>query len=82
MVNLVTKEVGGHYAFLLLFWEWVRYSFRVCIPWYDPGPNRICSTLWVVNAYRAVGIDLCPGIKFPSPADVAQSRLLRKIGTL
>ena len=48
---------------------------------YDPGPNRICSTLWIEDAYRAVGIDLCPGIKYPSPADVAQSRLLRKVGS-
>ena len=79
IVEYVTKEVGEHYSYLLLTWEFVRYKTGIQPP-FDPGPNRICSTLWA-NAYRKAGIDLCPGIKYPSPGDLGQSKLLRKIGS-
>lgn len=80
MARLAEREVGGHYSFLLLVWEFVRYTTGILLP-YDPGPNRICSTLWAA-VYRSVGIDLCPGMRHPSPGDVAASKRLRKIGSI
>lgn len=79
--HLVVWRVGGHYDYALLFVELIRYWFGVLMPYREPPNTRICSTLWV-GIYRRVGIDLCPGIKYPSPADVAQSKLLRKMGSL
>jgi hypothetical protein len=40
---------------------------------------RVCTEL-VVDAYRAVGVDLCPGIEHPSPDDVRYSQKLEYIG--
>lgn len=78
--ELAKREVGTKYSYLLLFVELIRYSFGIWLP-YNPGPNRICSTLWA-GIYREAGIDLCPGIKYPSPADIANSKLLHNIGSL
>lgn len=80
IVDYLTKEVGTHYSYLLFAWEFVRYETGILLP-YDPGPNRICSYL-ATEAYAKNVLNLCPGIRFPSPADVAQSKLLRKIGSL
>lgn len=81
ILECVKQEVGGNYDYLLLAWEFLRYVFNLILPYKEGRTRRICSTLWA-DAYRSVGIDLCPGIKYPSPADVAQSKLLRKIGSL
>lgn len=80
IVEYVTKEVGGRYDYLLLFLEAIRFLFHVIIP-HNERTNRICSTLWA-DAYRDVGIDLCPGIEYPSPGDLANSKLLVKVGSL
>lgn len=74
-------QVGGRYDYVLLFVELIRYWFGVLLPYREPPDARICSVLWA-GIYRDAGIDLCPGIKYPSPADVAQSKLLRKIGSI
>lgn len=78
IVEYVTKEVGGHYSYLLLAWEFVRYETGILLP-YNPGPNRICSYLWA-DAYRKNGLDLWPGLHFPSPADVPKP--LRLVGSI
>ena len=41
--------------------------------------GRICTEL-VVDAYREVGVDLTPGIEYPTPDDIARSELLVKVG--
>jgi uncharacterized protein YycO len=74
------KEVGSRYDYLLLLVEAIRYVFHVVLPYKEPFKSHICSTL-VVDAYKSVGIELCPNIKYPSPADLSNSKLLRKIGT-
>lgn len=76
ILTYVKSQVGKQYSYLLLFLQFFRYVFGFNIP--NMGKKIICSTLWV-EAYRSVGIDLCPGIRYPSPADVANSRLIRKI---
>lgn len=77
IVEYVSAFVGTHYDYLLLFWEWARYKLKWVWP-YKENKTRICSTLWA-DAYRSVGVDLCPGIRYPTPADLAQSKLLRKV---
>lgn len=82
MVANVESFVGSRYSLLLIGWELIRYVFGVMLM---PGKSWdpiVCSVLWAVKAYRSVGIDLCPGIRFPTPGDVGNSKLLRKIGTL
>ncbi|WP_088187528.1 hypothetical protein [Desulfosporosinus sp. FKA] len=76
-----TYQVGGRYDYALLFVELIRYWTRILLPYKEPSNARICSVLWA-DIYRDIGIDLCPGIKYPSPADVAGSKLLIKIGSL
>lgn len=80
IVKYAEKEVGSHYDWLLLFWEALRYLFHITLP-YKEYHNHICSTLWN-DAYKSVGIYLCPGIKYPSPSDLSESKLLRKVSTL
>jgi hypothetical protein len=78
IVDYVTRAVDYHYDYILVAVEFVRYVFHIMLPYREPFSARICSTLWA-DAYRSVGVDLCPGIRYPSPADIAQSKLLRKI---
>jgi hypothetical protein len=80
IAEYVRSQVGTSYDWLLLFLEGIRYAFHVMLP-HKEYHNHICSTLWN-DAYRSAGIDLCPGIKYPSPGDLAQSKLLRKVQTL
>jgi hypothetical protein len=81
IVSNVTAYVGTHYSYMLLLWELLRYSLGVIIlPGVDWQPI-ICSTLWA-RAYRDAGIDLCPGVRFPTPADIATSPLLKPIGSI
>jgi hypothetical protein len=82
MVANVTKFVGNHYSYLLDVWEFVRYVFGVTIMPSKDWQPIICSTLWAVKGYRHVGIDLCPGIMFPTPGDIANSKLLRKVASI
>lgn len=77
IVKYIENEVGGHYDFVLLFLEFIRYVFHIILPYKKPFHSHICSTL-CSDAYRSVGVDLCPGIKYPSPKDLSESKLLRK----
>jgi hypothetical protein len=72
----VEAEIGTRYDYLLIGWELVHYLLHLDLP-FEERKKFICSTLWT-EAYRSVGIDLCPNIRFPSPGDIALSRLLRK----
>lgn len=80
IIHYVQQEVGGHYDYFLLVWEFIRYVFHWLLPYQEGKTVRICSTLWA-DAYRQAGIDLCPGIRYPSPGDLANSKLLQKIGS-
>jgi hypothetical protein len=81
IVAYVSKYLGRRYSYLLIGWELLRYAFGVLLmPSKDWDPI-ICSTLWA-NAYRKAGLEPCPGIRFPTPADIANSKLLRKIGSI
>lgn len=39
---------------------------------------RVCTEL-VVDAYRAVGLDLCPGLPSPTPDDIRESKRLMEV---
>ena len=80
IVNYAIQEVGSRYDYLLILWEAIRYMTHVLLP-YKEMKSRICSTLWS-DAYLAAGIDLCPGVKYPSPGDLAESKSLVKIAPL
>jgi uncharacterized protein YycO len=71
----IINQVGTHYDWILLCLEGIRYIFHVMLS-HKEFHNHICSTLWN-DAYKSVGIDLCPDIKYPSPADLSGSKLLR-----
>lgn len=81
ILQLAKQEVGSQYDYPLLIVELIRYWFGVILPYREPPNARICSTLWA-GIYREAGIDLCPGIRYPSPADLSQSKLLEKVGIL
>lgn len=80
IVQYAEEEIGTHYDYLLIVWEGIRYVLHILLPFYE-GNRRICSTLWA-DAYRSAGVELCPGIAFPSAADLAVSERLRCIGSL
>ena len=42
---------------------------------------RVCSEL-VVDAYRAVGLDITPGVKRPTPDDIRHSEFVDYIGSI
>lgn len=80
IMDYIYKEVGGRYDYLLIGWEAFRLIFGLALP-YVKGKARICSTLWA-DAFKAAGVDLCPKQQYPTPSDLVQSPLLRKIGEL
>jgi len=80
IVKYVTNQLDCRYDYLLLLWEMVRFEFHCQFP-YVEHKKFICSTLWA-DAYRSVGVDLTPTLRYPSPGELAQSKLLRKVCTL
>jgi hypothetical protein len=81
IVANVTRYVDRRYSYLLIGWELLRYTFGVMLMPSKDWQPIICSTLWA-EAYRQAGVDLCPGIRFPTPGDIASSKKLRKAGSL
>lgn len=81
IVELAKAAIGGRYDYLLILIELVRYLLHVTIRYKEPPNARICSVLWT-SIYRKAGIDLCKGIRYPSPADVVASPYLKKVGSL
>lgn len=79
--DYVLREYGYDYDYWLIAWEGIRYLFNLILPFQEPPRKRICSTLWC-EAYRFVGVDLCPEVRFPSPADLSRSPRLRKVRSL
>lgn len=79
ITKYVINEIGGFYDYPLIAVEAVRYLFHLILPYKEPFHSRDCSTLWSDAFRQAVGLDLCPGIRYPSPADLANSPLLKKV---
>lgn len=80
IVTNVSRQIGRRYSYVLIAWELIRYTVGVMlVPTFDWEPI-ICSTLWINEGYRRSGIDPCPGIKYPTPGDIALSPLFRKVG--
>ncbi len=76
--NFLQGQIGTRYDFLLLLIEAIRYALNVVLPYKEPFRSHICSTL-VADSYKAVGVELCPGIKYASPGDLSESKLLKKV---
>lgn len=76
--DYLVKQVGSHYDYLLLLQELIRYLFHISLPFKEPYNSHVCSTL-VNDAFKSASIELCPNIKYPSPADICNSKLLRKV---
>ena len=80
IVMYLRKQLGTHYDYLLLFWEFLRYRLHILLP-YKEFHNHICSTL-ARDAYKSIRLELCPGIKYPSPSEIGKSKLLIKVGSI
>jgi hypothetical protein len=80
IIGYINGQVGSRYDYFLLFVELFRYVFHIILPYKEPFGSHICSMLWY-DAFKSVGIDLCPDIdsKYPSPKDISESKLLIKI---
>jgi hypothetical protein len=81
ITKYLNRQIGTKYNWWLLVWELLRYKLHILLPFKGEFHCHICSTL-AVDAYRNIGIFLCPGIKYPSPGDIGKSKLLKKIGTI
>jgi hypothetical protein len=81
ILEYVRRKMGYEYDYLLITWEAIRYFLHRTLPFREPPHTCICSTLWC-EAYRSVGVDLCPEVPFPSPADLARSLRLRKVSEI
>jgi uncharacterized protein YycO len=79
IVAFAFSKLGARYSYSLVVWEAVKHLLNITLP-INVKNTYICSTLWR-DAYKSVGIDLTPGIKYPTPGDIARSKLLRKVGT-
>lgn len=80
IVQYVLDHQGEHYGYKLIAWEFAHFVFHVDLPMKDKDEPD-CSYLWQ-EAYRSVGVDLCPGLEYAAPGDLAESKLLRKVGEL
>jgi uncharacterized protein YycO len=80
ITSYVKDKIGNRYDYILIGIELIRYTLHIVLP-YSEHNTRICSTLWA-DAYTAAGTTLCPGIRYPSPGDIAYSRALRLVGPL
>jgi len=76
IIKYVEERIGLPYDYELLLWEASRYLLHIVWP-YVEYKKVICSMLWY-EAYKSVGIDLTTGIEYPSPADLSNSKLLRR----
>lgn len=79
VVQFVVNTVGTSYDYFLIAWEAEHFLLGIDYPYKENGTYD-CSTLWA-DAYKSVGIDLCPGIEYPTPGDLSESKLLRHIGS-
>lgn len=77
IVEHVINKVGTKYDYNLIFWEASRYLLHWKWP-YKATNNSLCSTLWA-EAYRKAGVDLCPDILYPSPGDLGNASILKKV---
>lgn len=77
IVEHVVNKVGTKYDYKLIFWEASRYLLRWRWP-YKAGDSSLCSTLWA-EAYREAGVNLCPDILYPTPGDLGNELLLKKV---
>ncbi len=82
IVRAVMQWIGTRYDYGLFGSLAVRHIFgdTVPIPLVASKRRHICTTLWT-QAYRAVGIDLCPGIEYPTPGELAKSPVLKFVGS-
>lgn len=80
IVAFVMAEVGTRYDYALIGRELEHYVLHVDLPFVEGDGRHDCSTLWA-DAYRWVGVDPCPGIKYPTPGDLGKSTLLRMLGS-
>jgi uncharacterized protein YycO len=80
ILNYISSQIGGQYNYFMLVVEFMRYVFHVVLPYKEPYKSHICSMLWA-DAFKSTGINLCSNIDtlFPSPADISNSKLLKKI---
>lgn len=77
IVKFVLNKIGTPYNAALVGWEFVFYAFHINLPMHE-GNCYDCSELWR-QAYKSVGVDLCPNVEYASPSDLALSSLLRKL---
>jgi len=78
--KLAINELKDPYDYLLLIVQLIRYWFNLKLPYISVNRQQ-CGVLWV-NIYRKLGIDLCPGQQYPSPAEISESKLLRYVGSI
>lgn len=80
IVNYLVKQIGKKYDYKLLIYEWVRYRLNIILPfWFKNSDSVICSELVKDSFLNTIGINLTPGIQYPSPKDISESKLLTKI---
>lgn len=78
IVEYAESQVGAKYAYLLILWQIFRYCFNWFLPYVD-RESTICSELVNTVYKKAVKIDLCPWVKYPSPQDLSMSEYLQMI---
>ncbi|MCL6454247.1 MAG: hypothetical protein K6T78_11605 [Alicyclobacillus sp.] len=80
IVAYVTKHIGTRYDYVLFGFLACRHLFGEMMPVCALKRRHICTTLWL-EAYQSVGIDLCPGITYPTPGELSQSPELEFVGS-
>lgn len=78
ILGYINGQLGSRYDYFLLVIELFRYVFHTILPYKEPFGSHICSGLWS-DAFKSAGIDLCPNIRYPSPKDISEGKLLTKI---
>lgn len=80
IIQHATQSYGARYDYLLFVSLAARHLLGKMIPLYSRRSRHICTTLWT-DAYRAAGIELCPGNQHPTPGELSKSKLLNWVGS-
>lgn len=68
-ISWAMTQRGQPYA----WWHLPAVIWRMLRKRVEVAQARVCSEL-VVDAFRSVGLDLCPGLPSPTPDDIAESK--------
>jgi len=79
IIDYLILQLGKQYDYKLLIWEYIRLKLNIILPYFNSS-SVICSELVRDSFLNSTNIDLTPVIRFPTPKDLSESKILTQIG--